>query len=124
MTVASHTEAFQWFTALIQSITEAPRDSFSSFDRYGIPSETKELGIHVAVKVILFCYRRLDKERQRKYDRELEEMRQRVENRPLLLERVPGASAGRHTAQATTMTKAGLTEEEIQKLNHNLEHTS
>lgn len=85
--------------------------------------QKRELCIHVAIKLILFCCRQLDKERQRKYDRELEEMRQRVENRLLLLERVPGASAGRHSAQATTMTKAGRTEEEIQELNHNLEHT-
>ena len=64
-------------------------------------------------------------ERQKKYEQELEEMRQRLEKRPLLFERVPGSSA-KPSAQASNidaLRNAGLTEDEIHKLNQHSERS-
>ena len=63
--------------------------------------------------------RKLDQEQQEKYQQELEEMRQRLEGRPLLMERVSLDSA-RRSAEAkytAALKKAGLSDDEIRGLN-------
>lgn len=62
--------------------------------------------------------RRQDRERQELYRRQLEEMKQKVEARPLLLEQASLTSV-RKSAEAkyiAALKKAGLSEEEIQAL--------
>ena len=63
--------------------------------------------------------RKLDKERQEKYQQELEEMKRRLETRPLLFKQA-SLDLARRSAEAkyvATLRKAGLSDEEIQSLN-------
>ena len=67
-----------------------------------------------------FHCRKLDRERKEQYQHQLNEMQERVQSRPLLLEQASQLSA-RRSAEAkyrATLKKAGLSDKEIQALEH------
>ena len=62
--------------------------------------------------------RRQDREQEARYHSQLEQMRQRIEARPLLLEKL-ALDAARHSTEAkyeAALKSAGLSEQEIQAL--------
>ena len=70
------------------------------------------------VHLPLYNHRKLDKEQQEKYQQELEEMRRRLEGRPLLMERVSldGARSSAEAKYTAALKKAGLSDDEIRGL--------